>query len=249
MEQLKFLNEIDNKVYFTGNNMDIFIPDSYFKDGLANYIGDKVTTLGIFKFAVYHSENKDKPEVYTLSLPINTTFQFEDEKTSDIILGEKMKEKYHIFNIEKGMEFCESTMVDENASASKKFIFMINAGHINEKDVNYSDLIRLYLYNLSINNVGLENQAVMYELTLATLCRLETDTTIEFREALNSPSKYPNLTEHDYKMIPVTKIPALTSTFGGLMFEDIKESVISGILRTKSGQSDERSPLEDVIKY
>jgi hypothetical protein len=144
------------------------------------------------------------------------------------------------------MIFQTNTVVTQSGDNAKKVIFLINSGKIKGSDVLYSNLIQIYFQSMIINKTNLENLAVMFEMLIATQAKVKGDANTDFRIGINKDS---SLTERDYELINLTKLPALTSVFGGLMSEDINEAVISGILKTKNGEADVKSSLEDIIKY
>ena len=54
-----------NKVYFVGNYMEVYIPENYFPT-MAEVIGDKINTLGIFLYRIF--SNREKKETVKLGV-------------------------------------------------------------------------------------------------------------------------------------------------------------------------------------
>lgn len=79
------------------------------------------------------------------------------------------------------------------------------------------------------------------------MCRSSKDESIPFRKEIAKPNSKAN--QYSYKPINIKKLPSINSTFTSLAFEDINASIISSIRKTKDGEEENISPVEQVIKY
>lgn len=241
-----FLNKIKDTVYFIGNLMEIYIPTEFFKIGMASYKGDKIETFGIFQFVVYTDENerdKHSGDVHTLKLPMYINFQYEESFKAKDVLG-KNKDDYTVFTLRKGNIFLDTVDKEQSSATVKDFIFKLHAGKIPNSTL-YTDVFKIYLDSIKLNSVNLENNAVIFETEIAELYRSKHDDTIPFRKAIN---KNPNISLTDYHAIGIKDLPNIKGTFQALMFENIRQSVLYSVLRTKTGVKDVETPLEDVAK-
>jgi hypothetical protein len=55
--------------------------------------------------------------------------------------------------------------------------------------------------------------------------------------------------ETAFRMAKLKELPRLSSVFTGLGFEDIQLAVQSGVRKTATGEPQQISPMEELIKY
>lgn len=243
----KFLEEKDNRIYFIGNLMEIYIPKSFFDNKMAMYIGDKIESIALFNFIVYDDENDrmDKSgSLYSFELPMNITFQYQEHFTKNDIKG-KFPDRYEVFVLRTGDMFVDNKSKEKSSSNTKNFVFNLNSGKI-PSTLSYDEVLYTFLKSMELNNVDLGNPSVIYEAIISELYRYKNDEKIPFRIALNNNN---NLTLYDYQAINVKNLPAIKGTFQALMFEDIKQSILNSILKSKQGEEESETPVEKVIKY
>lgn len=241
-----FLKRVENTIYFDGVAMEIYISKDYFKDGTAEFQGDKISTLGIFDFIVYPDQDRKAKgsELHSLGLPMNVIFEFKDYFETDNIQG-KYPGSYYVFILDKGCIFVENVIKEQSATNAKNFIFKFHSGKLS-KNLKYEDIIDVYTSCVDLNNVKLNNASAMFEMNIAELARSKNDEKIPFRKAINAN---PNLTQLDYKLINIKQLPNINSTFASMMFENIDQSIHYSLLKTKNHEKEVESPLEKIIKY
>lgn len=110
--------------------------------------------------------------------------------------------------------------------------------------VAYEDVYNIFLKALEATdypNLGLSSVSI--ELMLSEMFRTKGNLRQPFRLSYNGRNSY------NYKMIRITKLPELNSTFTSLIGEDVNNQLISSILRKREGAEERESPIEEVIKY
>jgi len=110
--------------------------------------------------------------------------------------------------------------------------------------ISYSDSLNVFLKAMSateITNLGIS--AVSIEFMLSEMFRNKKNMREPFRMAYNGHNEY------DYKMVRITKLPELNSTFTSLIGEDVNNQLVSSILRKREGAIERESPIEKIIKY
>jgi hypothetical protein len=244
-----FLKRTGNSLFFDGEYMEIYIPKDFFKQGVAEYQGDKIKTLGIFNFMVYtgSSENRSKGEIHLLKLPMEISFEFDayhDESTK--LTPESIKEDYRVFELSKGSMVIDSVIKEQSAENSKKFIKLLHGGNL-PKALKYEDIIELYHESIGLNKVKLNNPSVIFEMIIAELCRYNRQIDIPFRSIIGKSNS--KVSQYDYSNINLKKLPAINSTFNALTFEDINQAIISSVTKTVNGDEENPSPVEEIIKY
>ena len=94
-------------------------------------------------------------------------------------------------------------------------------------------------------NAGLGVPALNIELILSELFRTKTNMNKPYRLSYNGKS----YGKYDYKMVRITKVPEMNSTFTGLIGEDVNQQIVSAVLKRRTGVKERVSPIEKIIKY
>jgi hypothetical protein len=244
-----FLKKVENSIFFDGEYMEIYIPKDYFTKGIAEYQGDKISTLGIFNFMIYSQskEAKSKGEIHTLKLPMTIRFEFSSfYDISTKLRPDLEQEDYRVFELGKGSLFIDNVVKEQSAENSKKFIYLLHGGKL-PKSLKYEDVIGLYHESIGLNKVQLNNPSVIFELIIAELCRYKNDIELPFRMVIGKDNA--RASEYDYTNINLKKLPAINSTFNAMTFEDINQAIISSIKKTRNNENENPSPVEKIIKY
>jgi hypothetical protein len=244
-----FLKQIDNTIFFDGEYMEIYLPKDYFDRGIAEYHGDKISTLGIFNFIIYpeSGESKDKGEIRLLKLPMEIKFEYDSFfDTSTKLKPDLEKDDYRVFKLSKGSMFIDSIVKEQSAENSKKFIYLLHGGKL-PKALKYEDIIVMYHESIGLNKVKLNNPSVIFEMIIAELCRYRNNMEVPFRMVIGKDNV--KVSEYDYNNINLKKLPSINSTFNAMTFEDINQAVISSIKKTRNNETENPSPVEKIIKY
>jgi len=242
-----FLNNVDNSIFFNGEFMEIYIPKEYFKWEIAEFQGEYLSTIGIFDFITYLNpkESKNKGDLHILKLPMTIKFGFSSFHDASLSLSSSRdKEDYTVFELKKGDLFVDNLFKEQSAENTKKFISLLHGGKL-PSVLKYSDIINLYLDSVSLNHVKLNNVSVIYEMCIAELCRYKGHIDIPFRMVADKS----NISPYDYENINIKKLPSINSTFNAMTFEDVNQSIISSIKKTKNNEQENISPVEKIIKY
>ena len=244
-----FLKQVGSALYFDGVYMEIYIPKDYFDKGISEYHGDKISTLGIFNFMIYSEvkDSKKKGDLHLLKLPMMIEFEFDSFHDITTKLTDELDvEDYRVFELSKGSLFIDSITKEQSADNSKKFISLLHGGKL-PKALKYEDIITLYLDSIGLNKVNLNNPSVIFELTIAELCRYKKNMELPFRMAIGKIGN--SVSSYDYTNINLKKLPSINSTFNAMTFEDISQAIISSIKKTRNSENENPSPVEKIIKY
>jgi len=247
--KFSFLKEVKNnlktQLVFDGNKMEIYIPSSFFEDGLAEVYGEYIRSIYIFWFKV-------DGKFYEVQLPIRMMFAYSSNtKYSGSIQPGMPNDKYDVFILDKGDVFCDDTMYrvdvkDVQFVTSK----LIENGKM-PNTIQYNDILAVTLNSLDICGVGgLDVSSLSYELLLSELYRSKNKVNEPFRIHINANPR----DIYGYRTIRITKIPELSSTLSGIMGEDsnhqVAAAVINNRLRKEGKIGEEKiSPVEKIIKY
>lgn len=229
---------------FVGDELKIYLP-SYYLDAdshMASIIGEFIESIGLFWFK---TENK----YYEVMLPIKFRFSFSGrEKFKGKLKPELPDIDYDVFILKRGDAFVYDCN-HKQGIADVEFVVrtLLDGGKI-PITFKYSESINMVLKTFVITELygKLGVPSLTYELTLSELYRNKKNVFEPFRKLI---SKSNSVSEYDYKMVKLTKIPELTSVFTGLAGEDSSHQIASAILRTREKKQDIVSPIEKIIKY
>ena len=244
-----FLINDNDVIRFNGDIMKIYLPKYYFEKNIAQFDGNKINTIGVFLFETNTFEKEEKEEkgiFHTLKLPIRMIFEFDDMGSYKGKLKPEIdEEEYNVFILNKGNIFLSSCNVEQNINSCKDFIFMLHGGNL-PSIIPYEEIVNLYLGTLDINGINLGVSSFICELTISELMRDKNNLRDPFRKKINKDSKVNNLS---YKNINLKNIPQFNSTYASLAFEDMNQSLITSIKKTKNNEKEVESPIEKTIKY
>lgn len=248
MKGIAELSRQGNSVVFNGDVLNIYIPTKSFERKQAKYNGEYITTMGMFIFEIQTFEQIEKGMsgiFHRLTIPNNIDFQYTDSSKFKGKIDKYPNDEYTVFRLEKGDKFIANVFVQQISSAVITFVKALHGGSM-PKSISYDEILGLYHNVLELNNVSLNAPSLIYELSIAEVCRSKKDQSKPFRDAVN---KKPDMSRYDYVNINLNKLPMLNSTFSGLTFENMNDAIIKSLDRTETGGEEKFSPLERPIKY
>jgi hypothetical protein len=232
--------EKGGKVVLDAYEMEILISEDYFSNGIASLIGDKLNTIGIFRFRIKQTESSPKHD-YLLNLPSPILISFQDSFSSKEKI-DGVEERFKIFRLEKGDIFMESETIVASPKNVEAFANLLHAGKVPK--TTYESIYRQYIQVQEDNKTPLGVPSSTIEATIAELCRSIKNEEIPFRIALNRGGA---LT--DFKLVTLRSLPALISTFSGISFENINAALASGVARKRKGKEEEITPMEKTVFF
>jgi hypothetical protein len=248
----KFIQrEKDGRITSNAFSIEVFIPRSYFTDGIAEIIGDKLNTIGIFEFRVVMVEG-GKPINHALAIPNPIVLSYSKEYTTkENISSEADTEEegedeedssFRVFVIEKGETFLESESIVIGSANLEGFVKLLHSGKLPK--TTYEMIYKLYMDVQKSNKTTLGVSSSTLEAIIAELCRWKKDHSIPFRIALKKDSTK----DTDFEMVSLKTLPELISAFSGVSFENINRSLLVGINNKRLGKEDRMTPMEQIIR-
>lgn len=229
---------------FIGNRCEIYLPSYYFNRAkpeiaIANELGDRVSTIGLFWFNVDGAW-------YELQLPLKFEFQFsETDKKTMKIKPEFPEEEYNVYILKRNDAFVYDVLHKKDLDDLKKdFIGKMIENAKLPSTIEYNDSINIFMKAMQateFTNLGVS--MVSLEFLMSEMYRNKKNMREPFRMAFNGKNGY------NYKMVRITKLPELNSTFTSLIGEDVNNQLIASILRKREGADERESPVEKIIKY
>jgi hypothetical protein len=226
---------------FTGTRLEIYVPSYYLlpTEELAQVIGNKIQSLGILFF-------KADGKLFELQIPVNIMFEFSEQYKEKLRLKPSLPiMEYDVFVLVKNDTFIYDLYYKQSFDDIMMWISKLVQGAKLPPTLPYSEVFSLYVKALQVTNINanLGIPALSIEFILSELYRNKRNLTRPFRFAYNGTNEY------DYRMIKITKVPEMNSTFTALLGEDIKQQLVSSIAKFREGRVDRVSPMEKIIKY
>lgn len=238
-----------NSIIFTGDYLDIYVPRDSFDDGFARYNGNYINTIGIFFFEIIKAadiENEGRKRVFhKMTFPNNIDFQYTDILSYKGSINGTPNIQYDVFRLENGNQFIANVNYQKMSDTVITFVNKLHNGKM-PKILTYNEILEMYHGVLALNGVNLKAPSLLYELVISESCRDSKDISKPFRF---KAVKGKNFDPYGYKNIRINRLPQINSTFAGITFENMTDSVITSLDRTVNGGKEQPSPIEDTIKY
>jgi hypothetical protein len=166
-----------------------------------------------------------------------------EEKKLTLIEGDNEPEPYLVAKFNKGSRLMRSSIVQESANV-ELFINLITKGKI-PVTIPYSQILNIWLKNLSVNNIKLGVVSSVLEAIIAQFYRDKAKPENKFAMRIG---KDPTTSEYAYKPANIRELCARNSTFAALTFEDMDAMLTSSINIKKLNKEEIDSPLEKLLK-
>lgn len=242
-----FLVEKDDKIYFNGGKLEIFIPKSYFKNDIAEMYGTFIESLAIFVFKFYEHEDDVKCKTFQISLPEKISFKFSESEEFEGEVKRGMEiDKYYKFILYSGDEFLNSVNIPKSYKHMEAFVNLHHTTKI-PQTTEYHDILNLYLDSMSINGTSLRMPLGVLEMMISELARDSNNAEIPFRKAIGP--KGSKVQPLDYKQISIKNLATINSTFTAITSEDMNRSIISSVNKYRNDGLEVETPIEKTIKY
>ena len=249
LNKIPELEQNGNSIIFTGDYLDIYVPRDSFDDGFARYNGNYINTIGIFFFEIIKAkdiENEGRKRVFhKMTFPNNIDFQYTDILSYKGSINGTPNIQYDVFRLENGNQFIANVNYQKLSDTVITFVNKLHNGKM-PKILTYNEILEMYHGVLALNGINLKAPSLLYELVISESCRDSKDISKPFRF---KAAKGKNFDPYGYKNIRINRLPQINSTFAGLTFENMTDSVITSLDRTVNGGKEQPSPIEDTIKY
>lgn len=246
--KVAYFKEKDDSVIFTGNYMEIYIPNSYFDMGLSEVNGEVIESMGIFNFRVNTSDKQDieSTKVHTFNIPTMISLKPSSVVNREFeLLKGSGKQKYRVLKFFNGDTVLVSSSTVALVDNTEAFILkLLSEGKI-PNTINYEDVFKLFLKNLEMNNMNLNVSGMLLGLIVSELYRSKGDLAIPFRKVIG---KNPNVSQTDYMAVNTRTLCSYSSTFAASTFEDIDTMILTSVNRKRLNKSQAYTPVEEIIK-
>jgi hypothetical protein len=242
---MQYFRSDSSYIYLSAPLAEFYIPMYYF-DGtsgnLATDNGSTITTIGIFDVSIKDEKgNSIKDSVF--NVPTTITLFVQDSEVKTVDLPGTSGEKCLVLTYYKGSKIMPVDLV-KNSDNVAAYFDLITSGKI-PQNVPYDKSITLWIKNQSLNGAYLGVSSVLLELILSILYRDRHDLSNKFATVAG---KNPNVSMYDYTMSNIRTVCQYTSTFTSVTFEDIDTMITASLNRSRTGEKEDYSPSEALLK-
>jgi hypothetical protein len=230
----------EEKIY-CNDYMELYIPKSYFDNGVAQNHGDNIEAFGVLYTRAF--ENGTPGPIRLWNMPVMNHFMLYNSridmievngKSVDVLVLEYPKDSFIIHQ-----------SIPDGRLLANFFLNMVLSGKI-PKEINYRKTINIWWKNLEISGFNYKVPSKMFEFILAAT----------YRNPHNMKERYGQLYGRqtnpsgiDYKTENVRNVVKDLSTYSGMIFEDMGGMITNGINNSLNNVEEPVSPLEKIIHY
>lgn len=237
-----FLKSDGERYIFTGHLLELYIPEFYFPK-LANNMGDTLNVFGLLNLRIFDNKGNGG-KIETLNIPsMIYCYPSEIEKRKIKLLPDSELETYYVAIFNNGDPFTQIN-VTSNASNAEYFLDLLIKGKI-PNTIPYTELLKLWKKNLSVNKVSLGVTSTMLEVIITEIYRNKNKPEETFAKVIG---KNPNVDPCSYERANIREICARNSTFAALTFEDMDNMIAYSLNINKYNKEQTESPIEKIIK-
>lgn len=235
----------DNKVLTNVDYIEAYVGAKYFKKGLNEILGDKVTIMGIFNFKVGDKDGDvSKSKIHTFKFPtmmMTKPTSIEDIE-QEIIPGTGVQ-KYKVLKYYKNDAMMVTTQIVTSIDNVETFVNLLIAGNL-PNTLKYSDVMNLFLKNISINKQKLGITALILSIVISEIYRYKKDPSLPFRKVIGLGKA----NELEYLASNARTVCSNNGTFNALTFEDPNTMLVTSINKLRYHKKENPSPLEKIIR-
>ena len=231
----------ENGKIYANEHLELYVPASYFDNGIAKNMGASMESFGVLYVRGYIVGQPG--EIQLFNCPVIQTFMVYETRFDTIIVHGK-KVDCLVLEYPKGSYIIHQTL-PKGREVANRFLDTVLAGKL-PNTLNYTDTLDLWWTNLEISGISYKVPSKIYEMILASIYRNPHNIKERYGQLYG---KQTNPTGYDYKTEAVRAVVKDLSTFSGMIFEDIGTMISNGINNSITGVEENESPLEKIIHY
>lgn len=232
-----FLKTVNDKVIFTGDGELIyFIPEKYFEVKAAEVIGEKISTMGMFSYAVFDKNGK-RVAFKLMKCPtlIECIPNYITKESNYLLGGTKEAKNYRLLHFKNGDELICNINIPVDFAVLEKFIDLFNGGNLPE-NIPYDQIQDYVFENADLCKFNYNVSAQVIGMIVSEIYRYDKDLSKPFRLSGSDDMLA-------YKAISIDKVPRYTSAFAALTSENADEAIAAAM----TVDSAKQSPLEKYV--
>lgn len=233
---------IENEMVRSRYTTEIYIPDEYLERSKASETGTTYKVLGILPYSVI-VEGKI---VYSDTIKIAQIISVNvSEKRKDLVKLSKYAENpspVTVLLFQPG-EPIMSEFTEANAETAEIVMDMLLGGNI-PSSIPYWDVNALIQDCFRMNQMNMPIPSFIVEDIISVLYRSSTNPDNKFAYDIG---RNPNINPLSYQAMSTRNVTRHISTFAGVTSEEMGQSLLYGIKRSKQGKEEPKSAIEKTI--
>lgn len=227
----------DSYVFANDGCFKFYVPEKFFSNKLAEFIGECVALFGVIPYALFDKNDKPIGKLRNFKFP-NTflTKPDEIEIAKGLVLTKNNKpEDYRILKYYKDGVIVVNYNIAQDAENIQRWYSALDTGAL-PNNIPYDQLQNYFLRNAQITGNGYGVSLQLIGVVIGELCRSNKDIDTPFRLTDNNDNTA-------YQWIAIKDVPRGTSPFTAIQSEEWDKAVISAI----TTDSNKDSPLEKIM--
>ena len=232
-----FFKTIGDKVVFSGDGELIYyVPEKYFEIKAAETIGEKISVMGVFSYAVFDKSGKRVLlKLFNAPTMIECIPNYISKEPNYELEGTKEPKAYRLLHFKDGDELICSKKIPVDIVSLEKFVDIFKGGNLPE-NIPYDKIQDYIIKNAELCKFNYQVSAQTIGLIISEIYRYDKDLNKPFRI-----SKSDDMLA--YKAIHVEKIPKYTSAFTAITSDNADEAIAASMTTKGKGNS----PLEKIV--
>lgn len=232
-----FLKQDKDSILFNGDGeFNFYIPEKFFDSGIAYYVGEAISTLGILTYSYKDKGKTVGPKIFNYPTRFLTRPYKVNKLKGVKLIKSTQVEDYRILCFRHGDAIIQDITVPEDVENIEAFIkLFIIQGKI-PSIIPYNELQNYFIDNIAYNGSKYGISLQMFGIILSELCRDAKDIQRPFRLSGSNDM-------NAYKPISVKAVAKLISPYSAMTSENFDESIVFASLNKNKVYS----PLERVL--
>lgn len=238
MQTPSFIKVKGNSYVFANDGwFKFYVPERYFGNKLAEFIGETISLFGIIPYALFDKNDKPIGKLRNFKFPISfLTKPDEIEIAKDLKLTKNNKpEDYRILKYKRDGVIVVNYNISEDADNMQKWYSALGNAAL-PVNLNYNELQNYFCRNCQLTGNKYSISLQIIGVVISELCRSKKDIDKPFRLEDNSD-------QNAYQWIAIKDIPRSVSPFTAITGEEWDKAVISSVISTSAKDS----PLEKIM--
>ena len=242
----KYFRREDTNILFVGPYMEMYVPGYYFKNNLAEEVGENFKIFGLVNIVTFNDPDGKQPNpMRLLNLPVTiNTYPSEVEVRKMDLHSTEGTEPVVVMKYYTNDILCNAFM-PVVTQTFKSFINLLDGGKV-PAFTPYNEVFNILKKNCTIGGIHFDLPDLTYEILIAEKYRSKRNTQVKFGAVLGKDPKHD---QTDYVTFSPREITKSNSTFNGIIFEDMDQMITSAINSAVTGRKERTSPMEEIIKY
>ena len=229
------------KILYNGAKMELFVPNEYFKKGLAEMVGQGYNIFGYARAYHYASVDDDRTKATksVLNYPMRMMTIPSSVELETIAFDERPEEKFQVFTYYKDDIVFNSDQIIQSPMNTQVLLDMLLNGKLDI--IEYSQIPRAFQTCKLWNKVFLGTPATYEEVIISTYYR---DPKNPSRPARYAASSHTGQNKFFARGITQRELVGFVSTFAALTFEDLTTALTKADNLKRNGKVETISEIE-----